>query len=84
MLSLIKSVTNHERETDIQCCLLIYKMLTRSRLDYGAIIYNSTNQTTLRKLNPIHSEALMIAMGAFKFSPTDSLSVLTNEMPLSL
>ena len=59
-------------------------MLIRSRLHYGAIVYNSASQTIFCKLNPIESKALRIVTGTFKSLPTDSLAVLTNEMPRSL
>ena len=57
----------------MQCYLLICRMLIRSRLDYGAIVYSSASQTTFRKLDLMQSEVLTIVTGAFKSSPTDSL-----------
>ena len=81
VLNLMKPVTTHDWGTNMQCSLLMYRMVIKGRFDYGAIVYNSASPTALRKLDPIQSEALRIATGALRSSLMDSLSVLTNEMP---
>jgi ribonuclease HI len=83
-LGLLRSVTAQEWGADQYCLLKIYRMLIRSKLDYGSIVYNSASQTTLKSLNPIANEALRIATGCFKSTPCETLHVLTNEKPLDL
>ena len=42
----------------------IFRSITRSILDYGAIVYNSASDTNLKSLKTITTEALRIASGA--------------------
>lgn len=46
-----------------------YKALIRSKLDYGATIYRSASKSTLKLLDPIQSNNLRLAMGAFQNKP---------------
>jgi len=59
------------RKISLQLC----KSLIRSRLDYGAPIYdyNTASKSTLKLLDPIQLHALRLALGAFRTSPGLSL-----------
>ena len=58
--------------------------LSRSKLDYGAIVYGSVRKSYLRMLDPIQNQALRLCLGAFRTSPATSLHVEANEMPMEL
>ena len=61
--------------------MCVFRSITRSILHYGAIIYGSATDTNLKPLETITTEALRLAAGAFKTTPTNSLYILCNEMP---
>ena len=62
----------------------IYGMLIRSKIDYGAVIYNSASKTTLNNMSVVANDVLRIATGPFKSTPIASLEIITNERPLQL
>lgn len=82
-LNLLKTLTTTKWGADQESLMYLYRALVRSRLDYGAIVYNSAHPTTLKQLDPIANEAMRIASGAFKSSPISSLQVLLNETSLA-
>ena len=59
----------------------VFRRITRIILDYGAIIYGPASDTNLKPLETITTEALWLAAGAFKTTQTNSLYILSNEMP---
>ena len=61
-----------------------YKILVRSKLDYGCVVYGSARQSYLWKLDSIHNQGLRLALGAFRTSPVNSLYVEANEPSLNL
>lgn len=83
-LNLLKSITSQQWGADQKSLLMIYRALIRSKLDYGAIVYQSANQTSLHLVDSIASEALRIATGAFKSTPVETLHIIANELPLKL
>ena len=83
-LGIMRSIATHEWGTDQYCLMKIYRMLIRSKIDYGAAVYNSASTTYLNSLDSIASDAMRIATGAFKSTPVDSLHAITNEPPLQL
>ena len=60
----------------------IYRTYIRSKLNHGSPIYASAASTILQSLNTITTEAIRIATGAFRSTPTATLHVLANEMTL--
>ena len=50
------------------------------KLDYGSIIYSSSNQS--KSLDPLHNTSLRIALEAFRTSPTNSLTAESEIPPL--
>jgi len=81
LLGLLRSVTTQEWGADQTSCLKLFRSLIRSKLDYGVQVYGSASATSLQSLDTITTEALRIATGAFKSTPTDTLYILANEMP---
>ena len=81
-LGMLRSVTCLKWGADQYCALKIYRMYIRAKLDYGAPVYASASPTLLNSLNVITTEAIRIATGAFKSTPTKSLYLLANEMKL--
>ena len=69
---------------DQKTLLHLYELYIRSKIDYGSIVYQSGSQTTKQLIQPIAMECLRIASGYFKSTPTESLQVITNEMPLEM
>lgn len=72
-LNLLKTLSNHEWGADKFVLLRLHKMLIRSKIDYGSIIYITAKNTTLKMLDVIHHSAIRIATGAFRLNPTTSL-----------
>ena len=62
--------------------LKLYRVLVRSKLDYGCIIYGSARKSYLQMLDPIHNQGLRLALGAFRTSPVASLYVEADEPSL--
>ena len=50
-----------------------YRMVIRSKIDYGCIVYGLTNEFLLKSLHTVANEAMSIAIGAFKSTPIESL-----------
>ena len=83
-VSLLRSLTTNDWGADQQSLMILYRMLLRSKIEYGYIVYSSAAADVLRPLHSIISEALRIASGAFKSTPIQSLHIITNEMPTDL
>ena len=64
--------------------LKLYQSLVRSKLDYGCIIYGSARKSyqILQMLDPIHNQALRLALGAFRTSSVASLYMEADEPSL--
>lgn len=78
-IGLLRSITAQDWGADQHCLMKIYRMLIRSKIDYGAIVYNSACQSNLKLLDPIANEALRISTGCFKSTPSATLHVLADE-----
>ena len=81
-LGMLRTVTCLKWGDDQYCAMKIYRMYIRAKFDYGAPAYASASSTLLNSLNVIATEAIRIATGAFKSTPTESLYMLANEMKL--
>ena len=71
-------LSGHHKST----LLHLYRLLIRSKMDYGSIVYNSASNTTLKSLDIIVQDNLRNISGCFRSTPVQSLYVLLNEMPL--
>ena len=58
--------------------------LVQSRLDYGCQLFASAAKTTIEKLDSVRNDMLRMITGAFRTSPSESLHVEANIMPLKL
>lgn len=83
-LNILKSLANHNWGAHPETLLTIYRMLIRSKIDYGCIVYNSASKRILDTLNVIQHKALRIATGALCTSPILSIQVISSEKPLQL
>ena len=81
-LNVLKCVSGKTWGADRKALLLIYRALIRCKMDYGCVIYQAANQTTLSKLDPVHNAALRICTGAFRTSPIASLHAESGEPSL--
>jgi ribonuclease HI len=83
-LNILKVVSKLSWGGDSKVLLKLYRAITRSRLDYGCIVYGSARPSYLRCLNTIHHALMRLCLGAFRTSPVESLYVLAKEPSLSL
>ena len=72
-LNILRVVGHTDWGADKSTLLKLYCTLVRSKLDYGSVVYGSTKDYILKKLDPIHHQGLCIALGAFRTSPVKSL-----------
>ena len=83
-LNLLKVVGKYNWGGDSTVLLRLYRAITRSRLDYGCVVYGSARPSYLRCLNTVHHQGLRISLRAFRTSPIESLYVLAGEPQLAL
>lgn len=81
-LNLIKIISNHKWGADLNIIINSYRSMVRSTLDYGDVIYNSANSSTIQMINPIHNTGMKLALGAYWTSPTVSILRETGEPSL--
>ena len=82
-LNILKVLSHKTWGSDRVCLLRLYNSLVRSRLDYGAIVYNSARPSSLKMLDPVHHLGLRLATGAFRTTPVLSLYAESHQMSLS-
>lgn len=80
-LNIIKYISHPSNNCNRKLLLQLYESLIRSRLDYGAPVYNSANKSVLSLLDTIHTTSLRLALGAFRTSPRLSLCAEAAEPP---
>ena len=83
-LNLLRVVSSMDLGADRKVLLRLYRLLVRSKLDYGCIVYGSARQSYLRKLDSIHNQGLRLALAAFRTPPVNSLYAEANEPSLNL
>uniref|UniRef100_A0A6G5ACC3 Putative tick transposon n=1 Tax=Rhipicephalus microplus TaxID=6941 RepID=A0A6G5ACC3_RHIMP len=81
---IIKVLSRTTWGSDRKCLMNLYRSLIRTRLDYGAIVYQSATQSALKMLDPVHHSGIRLSTGAFRTSPVESLYVESNEWSLHL
>ena len=82
--NLLFSVSRFNWGADRTVLTRLYKMLIRSRLDYGTIFYSSASKKSLKSLDSIQNACLRAILGARKTSPATAMQVEANIPPLSL
>ena len=83
-INFLKSISHHQWRSDRSTLLYLYVTLIRSPLDYGAVFYDTSCESTIKKLDVIQNQCLRIAAGIRQTSPISSLEVETGIPPLSL
>ena len=81
-LNLMRMLSGQTWGASKSSLLTIYRVLIRSILDYGSIVYNSTSLTNKRRLDAIQHRALRIACRAFCTTSISAMQIETGEMPL--
>lgn len=83
-MNLLRVVAHTDWGADTATLLRLYRSHIRSKLDYGCMVYGSARGSYVATLDRIQNQALRLCLGAFRTSPTSSLHVEANEMPLHL
>lgn len=81
-LNLLKFLANKKWGADSDILLRLYRLLIRSKIDYGSIAYSSATKTTLKYIDTVHNSAIRIILGAYCTSPIASLQCEVSEPPL--
>jgi hypothetical protein len=81
---LLRVVSHTDWEADSMTHLHLYHSLVKSKLDYGCVVCGSARDSYLQSLDWVQNAALCVCLGAFKTTPTSSLQVEANELPLTL
>jgi len=69
---------------DYATLLNLYRSHVRSKLDYGCVVYSSTQQSVLESLDHVQNAVLCTCLGAFRTSPVESLHVEAGKLALEL
>jgi hypothetical protein len=83
-MNLLRVVSHTDWGADSSTLFKLYHSLIRSELDYGCIIYGSARESYLHTLDCVQNVAIRLCLVAFRTSPTFSLHVEANELPLQL
>ena len=83
-LNLLKIIASKNWGAEYQVLIKSYKALVLAKLDYGAVVYGSAKQNSLKILSPIHNAGARIATGAFCTSPETSLLCEANLSSLDI
>ena len=83
-LDLLKCLSKLSWGADRWTLLLLYRALIRSKIDYGAVVYQSAKRTTLSMIDPVHNAALRLCTGAFRSSPVISIYAECGEPSLEI
>lgn len=80
-LNIIRYLSGKEWGTHPESLLNVYKGLIRSKLDYGASIYNNTTKVFLKKLDTIQNTAVRMSI---KSTPIKAVLCDACIMPLEI
>lgn len=81
-LNIIKILCNTTFGSDTKLLLKVHKSLILSVIDYGSIFYDSACKTNLGILDPINNTGIRLSTGSFRSSPSISLYLISNILPL--
>ena len=81
-LNILRVVRHTDWGADKSNLLKLYRILVRSKLDYGSAVYGSTKDYFLKELDPIHHQGLRIALGAVCTLPVKSFYAEAGEPSL--
>ena len=80
MIGFLRSIAAIDWRADQKTLMHLYKLYIRSQIDYGFIIYQSAIRTTEELIDPITTECLLIASGAFKSTPIESINAIYHKL----
>lgn len=78
-MDILKVLTKTKWGADSNVLLRLYRVLIRSRLDYGSIVYGLTRISYTKVLDTIHHQGIRLALGAFRTTPIQSLYIEAGE-----
>ena len=81
-LNLLKVVSQFDWGADSIVLLRLHRVLVRSKLDYGSIVYGSARKSYIGMLDSVHYQGIRLSLGAFRTSSVESLYVEANEESL--
>ena len=82
-LNVLKCVSRTSYGADRSTLLLLYRSITRSKLDYACFVYDGAGESSKRSLDTVHHASLRVVTGAFRTSPASSLLAEAHEPPLA-
>ncbi|KAJ8914858.1 hypothetical protein NQ315_014871 [Exocentrus adspersus] len=83
-LNILRVFGNKKWGADPNICLLFYRSLVRSILDYGSVSYGSANNCHLNKIEKIKNQGLRLCIGFLNSTPINIMESECSEPPLYL
>ncbi|KAL4113851.1 hypothetical protein QTP88_017412 [Uroleucon formosanum] len=83
-LNIIKMLSHTQWGGDEHTLIRIHRQLIRVKLDYGAILYQSTSHPHLKIIDSALNSSIRLCIGAFKSSPIESIRNIAQEAPPEL
>ena len=81
-LNILKSICRVWWGADPLTCLMLYKALVRSRIDYSSFLFANTADSRWKKVERIQNSALRLILGAFPSTPIPALQAEAGVPPL--
>jgi ribonuclease HI len=82
--NLLKLLNNRNYGPPSAKLLNTYKVMIRSKIDYGSVVYNSASRNVLSTLETVQNACLRLILRAFPTTPISSLQALTGTPSLQL
>ena len=82
-LNIVKCLSNHKLECNVNSLLNIVRSIILSKIDYGLQIYSATSQNNLNKIKSIYHNALRLALGAYRSTPINNIMAESGFQHLS-
>ena len=83
-LKLLHVIAHKDWGLDQHTLLKLYRILIRSKIDYGCLIKGAARKSYFKSLQTVHHERLRLVLGAFRTSPVESLCSKAYKSPLKL
>lgn len=84
LMNILKVLAKTKWGAESSVLLNLFRVLIRSRLDYGSLVYGSARKSYICMLDIVHHQCICLSLGAFRTSPIQSLYVEANEPSLKL
>nr|CAH7736489.1 unnamed protein product [Callosobruchus chinensis] len=83
-LNILKAFSHRQWGADPNICLIFYRSLVRSILDYGSIHYGNASHCHLKKIEQIKNKGLRLSIGYLHSTPINVMEIECVEPPLHL